>query len=167
MKLLQEEVTLDTDEKIIGFYRPHSFFAIVWGFPIALVIVLLFLFMFKIFQLGILGILLFAGVFSFLVFLLSSRIVAWYGTLSVLTNRRLLSIRRLSLLKKQVTEVLLQNISELSYTTKGIIQTLLRFGNIHLTVLTTNTKFTLYNIPYPQQIMDVISGQIAKRKSSV
>ena len=167
MKLLQEEVTLDSDEKIIGFFRPHSFFVIVWGLPLALGLVALFLFMFKIFQIGMIGVALFFVVFSFFVFLLSSRVIAWYGTLSVLTNRRLLSIRRVSLLKKQVTEVLLGNISELSYTTKGFIQTVLRFGNVHLTVFVTNTKFTLHNVPHPQQVMDVISGQIAKRKTSL
>ncbi|MBI4272330.1 hypothetical protein HY621_00550 [Candidatus Uhrbacteria bacterium] len=167
MPLLQEEVTLDSDEKIIGFFRPHIFFVIAWGLPLALGLVVLFIFMFKIFQIGVIGVALFFVVFFFFVFLLSSRVVAWYGTLCVLTNRRLLSIRRVSLLKKQVTEVLLGNISELSYTTKGIIQTILRFGNVHLTVFATNTKFTLHNIPYPQQVMDVISGQIATRKGSV
>lgn len=165
MTLFQEQVTLDRDEKIIGFFRPHSFFVIAWGFPLAMAIVMLFLFMFKIFQIGILGVALFFIAFIFLAFLFASRVIAWYGTLSILTTRRLLSIRRVSLLKKHVTEVLLQNISELSYSTKGIIQTIFRFGNVQMTIFATNSKFTIHNVPHPQDIMDVISGQIAKRKN--
>jgi hypothetical protein len=167
MGLLQEQVSLDADEKIIDFFRPHIFFMIAWGIPLAFAMVVLFLFLFKLLGLGTSGALLFMALFILFGFLLSSRILSWYGTVSVLTNRRLLSIRRHSLLRKQVHEVVLQNISELSYTTKGVIQTLFRFGNVHLTISATNTKFTLYNIPYPQQAMDVISAAVAKRRSSV
>ncbi len=164
MPLLQEEVSLDQDERIIGFFRPHVFFVVVWSVPLTLALVLVFLFMFKFLSLGAIGAVIFILLCALLLFMLASRIVAWYGTLSILTERRLISIRRQSLFRKQVTEVALGNISELSYTSKGIIQTIFRFGNIHLTMFITNTKFTLYNIPSPQKVMDIISSPASKQK---
>lgn len=167
MPLLQEELTLDADEQLVSFFRPHSIYCIVWCFFLALLLIALSLFMFKIFEIGIWGIIFFILLFCLLTFLFFSKVLAWYGTISILTSRRLLSIKRSNLIKKQVTEVRLQNVSELSYTSKGFIQTVFHFGNIHLTVYLTNSTHTIHNIPLPQKVMDMISAQIAKLKSMV
>ncbi len=165
MPLLQEEITLDADEQVLGLFRPHTFFVIAWTFPMSLLLIGLFLFMFKFFLLGFFGVLFFVAVFLLLFFIFISRVMAWYGTLYILTSRRLLAIKRSSLIKKQVTEVLLENVSELSYTMKGLLQTLLRFGNIQLSLFAITSKFTVTNIPHPQEVMDTVSHQIAVAKA--
>lgn len=166
MSFLQEEITLDAEEHVLGLFRPHAFFVIVWTFPMSLLLIGLFLFMFKFFLLGFFGVVFFIAVFLLLSFIFASRVMAWYGTLYILTSRRLLAIKRSSLFKKQVTEVLLENVSELSYTMKGLIQTLFRFGNIQLSLFATTLKFTIANIPHPQETMDSISHQISIAKAA-
>ena len=166
MSLFREQLTLDGDEQVLGLFRPHAFFAFIWTIPLSCSLILLFLFMFKFFSLGLSGALFFLVVFLCLFGMLLSRGAAWYGTLYVLTSRRLIAMKRSSLFKKQVTEILLENVSELSYSTKGLIQTVCRFGNLHLTLFGITTKFIMSNIPRPQEVMSTISNHIAKVKAA-
>lgn len=166
MPILQEEIILDGNERIIGLFRTHIFRTVLWIVPLILGLLILFLFLFKFFSFGLIGGIAFV-IFSTAFFLLLMSVVsAWYGTIYVLTTRRLIGIVRSAIFKKHVTEVILENVSELSYTIRGFLPTLFRYGNIHISLFSGGKGFTLKNISSPQNTMDALSNQIAQTKDA-
>lgn len=165
-------IHLDSQETIVCIFRSHPFRMIVHAVPIIIVLMALFLFVFPLFSLGWIGVCLFFFLFFVGLFFLFRIVCNWLGTYCVLTNRRLLCIQRAGFFKKQVHEILLENIGELSYITKGMTQTLFRFGNIRLGLLalvTARGEFIIHDIAKPQTILDILSRQAAavrKKKPS-
>lgn len=166
MPILQEEINVDGDEKIVGLFRTHILRTVLLTAPIVLVLVVLFLFLFKLFTFGSIGIIAFLCLSAIFFLLLTSIVSGWYGTIYILTTRRLIGIVRSNVFKKHVTEVILDNVSELSYSIRGFFPTLFRYGNIHLSLFSGGKGFTLKSIPSPQSTMDILSSQIAKAKDA-
>ncbi|MBI4250495.1 PH domain-containing protein [Candidatus Uhrbacteria bacterium] len=164
MPLLQEEIILDGEERIIGMFRTHVFRTVLWIIPPTIGLVVVFLFLFKFFSFGIIGSAAFFIFASLFFLMLLSAVAAWYGTIYILTTRRLIGIYRSSLFKKYATEVILENVSELSYGIRGFFPTLFRYGDIHISLFSGGKGFTLKNISTPQSTMDALSNQIAQAK---
>ena len=156
---LQETLNLDTHETVVSLFRTHPFRMVSRVIPVIILLISFFLFMFPLFSLGIIGVLVFLFLFFTGVLFLCRSIFNWLGTYCVLTNRRLLCIQRTGFFKKQVHEILLENITELSYATKGIIQVLFHFGNLRLALLTARGEFIIPEIAKPQIILDILSRQ--------
>jgi|GEM_PF-1040509 len=164
---LQEILHLDSHETIVCMFRGHAFRMVSRVIPLMIALMALFLFVFPLFSLGGIGIGIFFLLFFIDIFFLLRMVCNWLGTYYVLTNRRLLCIQRTGFFKKQVHEILLENITELSYITKGFIQTLFHFGNVRLALITTRGEFFIFDIGKPQAILDILSRQAAavrKRK---
>jgi hypothetical protein len=162
MNPIHETVTLERDESILALYRRHGSTVVLSILPYALLCILLFLFIFPLFSLGIRGVIAFAGcaiLFSILAF---RKIIAWLGTITILTNRRLLVIQRFGFFKKKVNEIKLDQVSELSYEVKGMTQTLGRYGTIYLLVTFTSATIHIPDIPDPQAALNTISQAIGR-----
>ncbi len=159
---IHETVTLEKEEHIIGLYRRHGATVCVSILPFALCIILLFLFVFPLFSLGGRGV----GLFGFLAAIFSllalRKILAWLGTITILTSKRLLVIQRYGFFKKKVNEIKLDQISELSYEVKGPLQTIGRYGTLFLLVTFTSTTIGVPDIPDPQGALNAISQAIAR-----
>lgn len=169
MLQLQEIVNLDVHEAVVSMFRSHSFPMVSRVIPVIILLVSLFLFVFPLFSLGVVGVFIFLSLFFIGVLFLSRSIFNWLGTYCILTNRRLLCIQRTGFFKKQVHEILLENITELSYVTKGIMQVLFHFGNVRLALITARGEFIIPQIAKPQIILDILSRQasiVRKRKLS-
>ena len=138
MPYFTETVSLDPGEKILGIFRAHSFAAIRHILVPAVILCVSFLFLFPLFRLGPSGVGLFLTLFILDAAYLARQIVAWYGTLYILTSRRLFGIRRSGFFKKQTQEILLENISELVSRTHGPFSVLFRFGDVALTLYTSS-----------------------------
>lgn len=159
---IEETVQLERDEQIIALFRRHGVTVFVTILPYALLIVLLFLFIFPLFSLGGRGVAVFV-VLGLLFLLLGLRkILAWLGTITILTSSRLLVIQRLGFFKKKVNEIKLDQISELSYEIKGALQMFGRYGTIYLLVTFTSTSIGIPGIPDPQSALNAISQAIAR-----
>lgn len=160
---LYETVRLFEDEDIVGCFRSH---AMVMAKPLAphiAILLLLFLFMFPLFYQGILGV---GAFFSILILdsaMIARKVVMWYGTLHILTSRRLFSLTRDGFFKKGVHEVMLDSIASLSYGTHGVMQTIFKLGNITISFKggSESTRI-LVNLASPQLVLDTISRQIHK-----
>jgi len=166
---INETVHLEPGEDIIALFRRHGSTVFVTITPYALLIVLLFLFIFPLFSLGVRGVALF-GVLCLIFCLLGLRkIVAWLGTITVLTSRRLLVIQRYGFFKKKVNEIKLDQVSEISYEVKGMLPTVGRYGTLFLLVTFTSAMVSIPDIPDPQSALNVISQAIGKvaRKTAV
>jgi len=158
---LYETVSLFDDEEIVGFFRSH-WVTILKSLVIPLLILwAFFFFMFGLFYLGL------PGVIAFLVGVLTSalviwrRIVMWYGTFYILTNRRLFAITRFGFFKKKVNELMLSKVATLSYDARGFRQTVFRLGTVIVAMRDGHENaLPLENLPRPQLVMDSISRQV-------
>ncbi|MBI2483998.1 PH domain-containing protein [Candidatus Uhrbacteria bacterium] len=166
MTMLREEIIMDGNERIIGLFRAHILRSVLLIIPLVFGLFVLFLFLFKLFSFGMIGGAAFVVIGGTLFLLLVSVVSSWYGTIYILTNRRLIGIIRSAVFKKHVTEVVLENISELSYSIRGFFPTLFRYGNIHISLFSGGKGFTLTSIPSPQSTMDTLSSQIAQAKET-
>lgn len=161
---LHETITLDTDEHIIASFRSGTVSAINKLFPCGLAVFALFFFMFPLFYAGLSGALFFfiaLGVDALIMLHIALR---WYGSISLLTERRLFIITRLGLLRKKVNEVVLENINEISYDTKGISQTVFGYGTINCSLFTTSGSCCIPEVAKPQDVLNLISKYTALSK---
>lgn len=78
----------------------------------------------------------------------------WY-----ITDKRIYDVMQNGFFHRQVSILGLNNIQDITVETRGIIQTLVGFGNIHVqTAGETSVDFTMKNARNPNQAKDVISG---------
>lgn len=164
MGTFQETIHLDGTETIQTIFRSHGFHLLIRIAIPFTALCLLFLFLFPLFRSGMSGVILFFLLLLVGTLAIAHYVMAWYGTIYVLTSRRLLGIRRIGLFKKQAQEIVLENISELSYSTRGFVQMLLRFGDVKLTLYTASHSFLLRDIPNPHEILNAISRQMVAVK---
>lgn len=164
MGYFQETIHLDGTETIQIIFRSHVFHVLARIAIPFVILCLLFLFLFPLFRSGVSGVVLFFFIFFVISLIILHYVMAWYGTLFVLTSRRLLSVRRSGIFKKQAQEIVLENISELSYSTRGLVQMLLQFGDVKLTLYTASNSFLLRNVPNPHTILNAISRQMVVAK---
>ena len=158
---LYETVSLFDEEEIVAFFRSYPTVLIR---PLVLPILTLFglfFLMFPLFYQGVFGVVFFLILLAIDFLFLIRRIMAWYGTFYILTNKRLFAIKRLGLFKKEVREVMLAKVASLAYGTAGIHQTIFRLGSVHLTVRDgQDLVVSLLDLMTPQIAMDTISRQV-------
>ncbi len=165
---LEDTVHLDQHETVVSVFRSHPFRMVSRVVPLIFILMVLFLFVFPLFSFGMVGISLFVFLLFVGVLFLCRNIFNWLGTYCVLTDTRLLCIQRTGFFKKQVQEIVLENITELSYATKGMMQTIFHFGNVRLALRTTRGEFIIPEISKPQMVLDLLSRQAsAVRKRSI
>lgn len=167
MAYFTETLNLDSQESVNGIFRSHPFHLFIRIAIPFVILCVLFLFLFPLFRVGLLGVLLFFVVLTIDTGYIIHSLTAWYGTIFVLTSRRVLAIRRTGMFKKQAQEIVLENISELSYNTHGLMQMLFRFGDVKLTLYTASHSFVLRDIPRPHDVLNAISQQIVLAKKPV
>ena len=159
-----EHITLGDDEQAVVVFRSSPI--VIWvhlSFPI-LTLFVLFLFLFPLVSLGTNGIIFFIAAVILDILLILRMALVWYGTITVLTTRRILCVKRQGFFKKETQEILLENISELACHFKGLIQTVCKYGDVRLTLYTASSGSVLRDLMQPQKILNSISQQIAIAK---
>ncbi len=159
-----ETLTLDEGEKVVAAFRSHTLRTVLWLIPCTIVLFGVFLFMFPLFYYGIKGVVLFFVIILLDTYFILLNLLRWYGSVSILTERRLFVIYRVSFLKKRVNEILLENINELSYDTKGILQTLFGYGTVHCSLFTSSGQCDIPEVNRPQEVLNVISKYASQTK---
>jgi hypothetical protein len=160
-----ETLTLDEGEKVVAAFRSHTLRTVLWLIPCTIVLFGVFLFMFPLFYYGIKGVVLFFVIILLDAYFILLNLLRWYGSVSILTERRLFVIYRVSFLKKRVNEILLENINELSYDTKGILQTLFGYGTVHCSLFTSSGQCDIPEVNRPQEVLNVISKYASQTKA--
>lgn len=165
--MLTETINLDPNEKIVGIFRSHSFAAFRRLVIPFLSLCFLFLFLFPLFRLGLGGLGLFIGLGILDIVIVARILVSWYGTVYILTTRRLFGMRRYGFFKKQTQEILLENISELSAKIHGPFSVFFRFGDVALMLYTSSHSYTLHEVNEPQEVLTLISHHISRTKKLI
>jgi uncharacterized membrane protein YdbT with pleckstrin-like domain len=83
----------------------------------------------------------------------------WWNTIVILTNERILLIDQRGLLSRTVSEVPVPKIQDVSFTTKGLFQTLLNYGAVAVKTASSEDVMRIPNVSNPyhlhQEIMKV------------
>lgn len=107
---------------------------------------------------------LFAWIFLFI------NLTKYYFDVWYVTNKRLIDIDQKMLFSRDEAVLRLENIQDVATGAKGIIQTLLNFGNIRAQTAGERREFIMRDISNPERIREVIileQGKVKDRTISV
>jgi hypothetical protein len=74
----------------------------------------------------------------------------------IVTNERIIDIEQKGLFKRDITEFKLNKVQDVSFEIKGIIPTLLVYGNLRITTAGFDRNCIFWTVPNPQQIKNTI-----------
>jgi membrane protein YdbS with pleckstrin-like domain len=80
----------------------------------------------------------------------------WYFTVYVITTKRIMAVKRNSLFSKEVREIPLSKIIDVSYKIEGPINALSKIGDVELA--TSQNEMTLEDIKNPDAVRDEIDS---------
>lgn len=80
--------------------------------------------------------------------------IIFYLDLSIITNDRIVEMEQIGLFSRTVSELELFRIQDITSEVNGVIATLFRYGNVHITTASENTQIILYNVPHPEKIRE-------------
>ncbi len=159
-----QSLTLETGEEMRAVYHRHGMTLFMRLVPYAMILIVLFLFLFPLFTLGWKGAVLFGVLFVACIIVSVRSIISWLGSMTVLTNVRLLLVERSGFFKTQVSEMKLDQIFKVSYEMKGMRQALGRYGTVILVVMFTGDNMYIKDIPNPQEALNQISAAVSEVK---
>lgn len=115
----------------------------------------------------------------YLLFAISFTFVAvldYYFDIHIVTDRRVVDIDQNRLFNRQIDELSLEDIEDVSSTVGGILGTVFNFGNVEIQTAGTKPNFIFENIPSPREVTQLILDladqakrgvSISKRSSSL
>ncbi|HEX9664289.1 MAG TPA: PH domain-containing protein [Patescibacteria group bacterium] len=151
-------ISLNEDEevyKVIRRYWLNYFFAI---FVTFILITLPFILIVPLFQRGRWGMGLF---FIILIFGLLSGLrtfISWYYNVFIVTSQRVIDIDQRGFFNKVVWDTELDRIHDITYSKKGIWQTIFNYGNVQILTSGSLAKIEIINIKQPQKIKEAIKS---------
>lgn len=152
-KLFQLKPEEEVFEIIREDFAPHS----LKFFLIGLWFVVPFFFLFPLFQIGIIGVIIFIVLIgsAFLIGLRSFR--KWNNTVMIITDRRIVDVEQNGFFDRVVTEVSFPQIDEVSYRVKGFFPTILRIGVITVKTTGNAADIEFKRMRRPARLHDLIN----------
>ncbi len=121
-------------------------------------IVVPFFFIFSLWQWRTWGIILFAGLLSIGLAIGLRALLLWDANATILTNERLIQVTQLGVLHRKVQEVGLSSVTEISYESKGLLQSLFRVGTLRIRASGATSELILEKIAAPQRAQSAIQS---------
>jgi hypothetical protein len=81
----------------------------------------------------------------------------WYYSIFVVTNERVVDIDFVNLLTRQVSYATLNHIEEPSMSSGGFVQSMFRYGNVHIPTAAEISTIEARAVPYPERVISIIS----------
>lgn len=148
------------DEKVILFVRKHwiSF----WGFIgltlgmvfIPLIFLIILIVLLPDFFIAFRSPIILTGS-AYLLFVLAFFLVGWidyYFDIVIVTDSRIVDIHQRGLFSRDIDELDLLHVEDVSAKTKGVLATLFHYGNVYVQTAGTNRNFEFESVPYPQKM---------------
>lgn len=86
----------------------------------------------------------------------------WRMNIAALTNKRILVIKHHGLLHKEVTDLPVEKVVNVSYEKRGLLQAVFGFGNLHIKQQNLPEALELKNISSPQVVKEEILSQVSQ-----
>ena len=145
----EEDVLLITHQSIIPWI-PRVVLAFIW-------LVLPFFLLFPLFHLGLIGatfflVLLFSGV------LYAIRLtLMWRNSVFIITDRRIIDVDQRGMFSRVVSEAVYAVIADVSYSVRGVLPTVFRFGNVMIQTHGSAVNLEVYRVHRPNMVHDLVN----------
>jgi len=83
----------------------------------------------------------------------------YYLDVWVVTNKRIVDIEQHSLFSRDLSEFRLDRIQDVTIEVKGLLPTLLHFGDIHVQTAGETREFIIRGIPNPYKVRDILTKE--------
>lgn len=100
----------------------------------------------------------FIGNFALMVvFILSFLIwIDYYFDIWIITTERVVNVEQKGLFSREISELRIEKIQDITTEVKGVIQTFLNYGNVYIQTAGEKERFILADIPNPYKIKDIV-----------
>jgi hypothetical protein len=160
-KYFAKKINLHVNEELVAILHHHP---ITYAKQIAVTAVLIlgsFFFMFLLFSLGEIGVALFCALLLTGVIYGCREFYIWYANVCVVTNQRLVDIDQSGIFQKTVSDIDFGKIVDISYSVKGVRQTIFNIGSIK--VQASGATLLLKNIKEPGKVNQLLVDLIRKK----
>lgn len=147
---------LNPGEAILAEVRPYPFAYIGRWLVAAFFLLAPFFFLVLLFQLGRWGLIIFFLPLLVGVLLTVRLILVSTRTVLIVTNHRLLDIDQKGLFERVVSEANYDQVQDVSFSVKGMRQTLLGFGNVAIHLAGTHTNLEVHDTRNPEKVHELI-----------
>jgi uncharacterized membrane protein YdbT with pleckstrin-like domain len=81
----------------------------------------------------------------------------------IVTNERLIDVEQKGIFSREVSSLRFERIQDITAEVSGVLATFLKFGDITVQTAGDTGEFTITNISSPQQVVDTINNELARR----
>lgn len=82
--------------------------------------------------------------------------IDYYFDVWIVTNERIVDIEQKALFSRNVSELQLENIQDVTVEVLGVIPTFLNYGNLYIQTAAEKERFVFYRVPNPYAIKDLV-----------
>lgn len=150
---------LRDDEQIIAIIRKNWITNLPRIFVVFILFLIPFFFMFPFFNWGTLGKIVFSILLAIAVFYLLKLLTLSYFNCLIITNQRLIDFSQTTSFERLVKETGFENITEVSYKIKGVLQMISKSGNLEIKLKSSFGKelpIIAKGINQPEKIQNLI-----------
>lgn len=160
------------DEPIYIFLRRHIIaflpvFLLILAMAIVPLLILLFAIPEDIFS-GLTGNIVILGAAFYYLVLMTFCIIAWidfYFDIYILTDRRIIDIEQKGLFNRDISELTLEQVEDVSSHITGILPTFFDFGNVEVQTAGTQRNFSLNQVSRPREVAAMIVDLLEQCKA--
>ena len=87
-------------------------------------------------------------------------LVQWYYNVSVITDKRIVSLNMVNVFQHDFTEILWRKIQDVSHDSVGPLSSIFDIGNIYIDTAGEGIDLTLKFVPRPRDVQDVIDNLV-------
>jgi len=84
--------------------------------------------------------------------------IDYYFDVWIVTNRRIINVEQKGLFSREVSELKLEKIQDISTEVLGVIPTFLNYGDVYIQTAAEQERFLFRRVPDPYRIKDIIMG---------
>ena len=81
----------------------------------------------------------------------------WYYSVFIITNERMVDIDFVNLLYRVVSYANLNHIEEPTMAVGGILRSMFRYGDVHVSTAAEKSTLEALAVPYPDKVVNIIS----------
>jgi hypothetical protein len=81
----------------------------------------------------------------------------WYFHVGLVSNKRIVDVDLANILSRNVAETETKSVEDVSFTQKGVIQSIFNYGNVFIQTEAVLANFEFDRVPHPSQVAEIIS----------
>lgn len=82
--------------------------------------------------------------------------IDYYLDVWLVTDRRIVNIEQKALFNRTMAELRIFRIQDVTYETKGLLQTFLKYGNVYIQTAGIKERFIFKQVPNPEKVQRII-----------